>query len=52
MTQAKPCYINNFVQPINPHQSAFTPTNRTKDIDQNKLLLPQKSQEFINKKKL
>ena len=52
MTQAKPSYLNNFVQPINPHQSAFTPTNRSKNLEQNKLLLPQKSHEFSNKKTL
>ena len=52
MTQAKPCYLNNFVQPINPHKSAFTPTNRSKNLDQNILLLPQKSKEFTNKKTL
>ena len=52
MTQAKPSYLNNFVQPINPHQSAFTPTNKSKNIDQNKLLLPQKAQEYTNKKTL
>ena len=27
MTQAKP---NSFVQPINPHKAALTPTNRLK----------------------
>ena len=52
MTQAKPSYLNNFVQPINPHQSAFTPTNRSKNMDQHKLLLPKKTQEFANKKTL
>ena len=52
MTQAKPSYLNNFVQPINPHQSAFTPTSKSKNLDQNNLLLPQKSQEYANKKTL
>ena len=52
MTQAKPAYLNNFVQPINPHQSAFTPTNRSKNLEQKKLLLPEKSIEFSNKKTL
>ena len=52
MTQAKPAYLNNFVRPINPHQSAFTPTNHSKNLDQNNLLLPQKSSEFSDKKTL
>ena len=49
ITQAKP---NSFVQPINPHQSAFTPTNRSNKLNSEKLLLPPKSQEFSNKKTL
>ena len=49
ITQAKP---NSFVQPINPHQSAFTPTNRSNKLISEKLLLPPKSQEFANKKTL
>jgi hypothetical protein len=36
MTQAKPCYLNNFVHPINPHKSAFIPTNKSKNLDRNK----------------
>ena len=52
MTQAKPAYLNNFVRPINPHQSAFTPTNRSKNLEQKNLLLPQKSLEFSDKKTL
>ena len=49
ITQAKP---NSFVQPINPHKSAFTPSNRSKKLFSNKLLLPPKSQEFSYKKTL
>jgi len=52
MTQAKPAYLNNFIHPINPHQLAFTPTNRSKNLDQNTFLLPKKSSEFLNKKTL
>ena len=52
MTQAKPEYLNNFVQPFNPHKSAFTPTNHSKNLGQKKLLLPDKSPEFANKKTL
>ena len=52
MTQAKPEYLNNFVQPFNPHKSAFTPTNHSKNLGQKKLLLPEKSSEFTNKKTL
>jgi len=52
MTQAKPEYLNNFVQPFNPHKSAFTPTNHSKNLGQKKLLLPDKSPEFSNKKTL
>jgi predicted secreted acid phosphatase len=52
MTQAKPAYLNNFVRPINPHQSAFTPTNRSKNLEQKNLLLPQKTSEFSDKKTL
>ena len=43
---------NSFVQPINPHQSAFTPTNRSNKLNSHKLLLPPKSQEFSKKKTL
>ena len=49
ITQAKP---NSFVQPINPHQSAFTPTNRSNKLNSEKLLLPPKAKEFSNKKTL
>jgi RNA polymerase II subunit A small phosphatase-like protein len=49
ITQAKP---NSFVQPINPHKSAFTPSNRSKKLFSDKLLLPPKSQEFSHKKTL
>ena len=52
MTQAKPSYLNNFVQPINPHQSAFTPTNHSKNPENKNLLLPKKTNEFSNKKTL
>ena len=49
ITQAKP---NSFVQPINPHQSAFTPTNRSNRLNSEKLLLPPKSREFGHQKTL
>ena len=49
ITQVKP---NSFVQPVNPHQSAFTPTNRSNKLNSEKLLLPPKSKEFYNKKTL
>ena len=49
ITQVKP---NSFVQPINPHQSAFTPTNRSNRLNSQKLLLPAKTQEFSKKKTL
>ena len=52
MTQAKPAYLNNFIRPVNPHQSALTPTNRSKNLEQKTLLLPKKSSEFSNKKTL
>ena len=52
MTQAKPTYLNNFFRPINPHQSAYTPTNRSKNLEQKNLLLPQKPSEFSDKKTL
>ena len=39
ITQVKP---NNFIQPPNPHQSAFTPTNRSNKLNSEKLLLPPK----------
>ena len=49
ITQAKP---NSFVQPINTHKSAFTPSNRSKKLFSDKLLLPPKTQEFSHKKTL
>ena len=52
ITQVKPSYLNNFIQPINPHQSAFTPTNHSKLSKGEELLLPPKSNEFANKKTL
>ena len=52
MTQAKPSYLNNFVQPINPHKSALTPSNHSIKNDFSELLLPKKSSEFSNKKTL
>ena len=52
ITQINPLYLNNFIQPINPHQLAFTPTNHSKILQQKKMLLPQKSKEFFNKKTL
>ena len=39
ITQVKP---NSFIQPPNPHQSAFTPTNRSNILNPKKLLLPPK----------
>ena len=39
ITQVKP---NSFIQPPNPHQSAFTPTNRSNKLNSEKLLLPPK----------
>ena len=39
ITQVKP---NNFIQPPNPHQTAFTPTNRSNKLNSEKLLLPPK----------
>ena len=52
ITQVNPLYLNNFMQPVNPHQLAFTPTNHTKISENKKMLLPQKSKEFLNKKTL
>ena len=52
ITQVNPLYLNNFIQPINPHQLAFTPTNHSKILQHKKLLLPPKSKEFFNKKTL
>ena len=52
ITQVKSSYLNNFIQPINPHQSAFTPTNHSKLSKEEAFLLPPKSHEFSNKKTL
>ena len=52
ITQINPLYLNNFIKPINPHQLAFTPTNHSRILQNKKMLLPQKSKEFINKKTL
>ena len=49
ITQVKP---NSFVQPVNPHQSAFTPSNRSNKLKSEKLLLPPKSSDLSNKKTL
>ena len=53
MTQAKPSYLNNFVLPINPHESSLTPSNHSNKLNNTeKSLLPPKSDEFSNKKTL
>ena len=52
ITQVNPTYLNNFIKPINPHQSAFTPTNHSNKLNEEMFLLPKKSSEFINKKTL
>ena len=52
ITQVKPAYINNVIKPMNPHQSAFTPSNHSKLLKEEIFLLPQKSSEFHNKKTL
>ena len=52
ITQVKPLYLNNFIQPSNPHQLAFTPTNHSQILQTSKMLLPLKSKEFLNKKTL
>ena len=49
ITQVKP---NNIIQPMNPHQSAFTPSNHSNKLNSEQLLLPPKSAEFIHKKTL
>ena len=49
ITQVKP---NSFVQPVNPHQSAFTPSNRSNKLKSEKLLLPPKSRDLSNTKTL
>ena len=46
ITQVKP---NNFIQPLNPHQSAFTPTNRSNKLNSQKLLLPPKPHDLTKK---
>ena len=46
ITQVKP---NSFIQPPNPHQSAFTPTNRSNKLNSEKLLLPPKSHNTTKK---
>ena len=53
ITQARPSYLNNFVLPINPHDTSLTPSNHSNKLnDIEKYLLPPKSQQFINKKTL
>ena len=52
ITQVNQACLNNFFQPVNPHHSAFTPTNHSKIFPNKKSLLPNKSKEFINKKTL
>ena len=49
ITQVKP---NSIIQPMNPHQSAFTPSNRSNKLNSEQLLLPPKSAEFSQKKTL
>ena len=46
ITQVKP---NSFIQPPNPHQSAFTPTNRSNKLNSQKLLLPPKPHNLTKK---
>ena len=52
MTQVKPPNLNNFSQPINPHKSAFTPTNHSNKLNSNEMILPKKNNELFNKKTL
>ena len=52
ITQVKSSYINNILQPINHHQSAFTPTNHLKLSKEEIFLLSLKTSEFLNKKTL
>ena len=52
ITQVKPSYLNNFIQPMNPHKSSFTPTNHSSIYQEDTFLLPQKSPEFNDKKTL
>ena len=46
ITQVK---ANSFIQPPNPHQSAFTPTNRSYKLNPQKLLLPPKPHNLTKK---
>ena len=46
ITQVKP---NSFIQPPNPHQSAFTPTNRSNLLNPKNLLLPPKPHDLTKK---
>ena len=46
ITQVKP---NNFIQPPNPHQSSFTPSNRCNKLNPKKLLLPPKPHNLTKK---
>ena len=46
ITQVKP---NGFIQPPNPHQSAFTPTNRSNVLNPKNLLLPPKPHDLTKK---
>ena len=46
ITQVKP---NNLIQPPNPHQSSFTPTNRCNKLNPKKLLLPPKPHNLTKK---
>ena len=52
ITQVKPPGLNNFCQPINPHKSAFTPTNHSNKLKSNEMILPKKNNELFNKKTL
>ena len=36
ITQVNPTYLNNFINPANPHHSAFTPTNHSKILHNKK----------------
>jgi RNA polymerase II subunit A small phosphatase-like protein len=53
ITQARPSYLNNFVLPINPHETSLTPSNHSNKLnDTEKFLLPPKSTQYTNKKTL
>ena len=52
ITQANQNYLNNYIQLVNPHNSAFSPTNYCKILLDEEILLPPKSKEFSNKKTL